>query len=94
MAALRDAGVESVPIVVGFDRSATRGPLEAATLLPEQYIGWQPSGGPVGIRDALPISDNGLEALLKAMRGDEGFEFKTGGRAAKPRKYAVKKSRK
>ena len=86
MAALRDAGVESVPIVVGFDNSATRGPIDAATLLPEQYIGWQPSGGPVGIRDALPISDSGLEALLKAMRGDEGFEFKTGG-------FAVKKQR-
>lgn len=83
MAALRDAGVESVPIVVGFDGSATRGPIDAATLLPEQYIGWHPSGGPVGIRDALPISDNGLEALLKAMRGDEGFEFKTGGFAVK-----------
>jgi hypothetical protein len=87
MAALRDAGVESVPIVVGFDGSAARGPLEAATLLPEQYIGWQPSGGPVGIRNALPVSNNGLEALLKAMRGDEGFEFKTGG-------FAVKKPRK
>jgi hypothetical protein len=88
MAALRDAGVDSVPIVVGFDKSATRGPLEAATLLPEQYIGWQPSGGPVGIRDALPISDSGLEALLKAMRGDEGFEFKIGGFAVKkPRKH-------
>lgn len=83
MAALRDAGVESAPIVVGFDRSATRGPLEAATLLPEQYIGWQPSGGPVGIRNALPISDNGLEELLKTMRGDKGFEFKTGGLAVK-----------
>jgi hypothetical protein len=87
MAALRDAGVESVPIVVGFDNSATRGPIDAATLLPEQYIGWHPSGGPVDIRDALPISDSGLEALLKAMRGDEGFEFKTGG-------FAVNKARK
>jgi hypothetical protein len=76
MAALRDAGIRSAPVVLKYEAGRDRDPIETARLLGQQFIGWKVPLDEAEVGGLEPLA-YGNRDVLAARFGEGRFLFQT-----------------